>query len=138
MAHDISRYQTRYLFGVSKFFLGVGLLAARFALQGMSAKLIPPCWVRTGTHTVVFEDDPEYARFAADPSGSVRTFVRIWLMGWDAAPSYVGGVWRLGHRVQKSELRRVATNIVRRVGRARARPLVSRLLQQLAEPHSGR
>jgi hypothetical protein len=92
------------------------------------------CWVRSATHTVVFERDPDYPRFARDPSGQVRTFVRIWLTGWRAAPTYVGGVWRQGAQVRRSDLQRVVRGVVRCVGRARARPLVARLLRQLVDP----
>ena len=36
-------------------------------------------WLRSRTHTIVFDRDPEYARFAADPSGTVKRMLRIWL-----------------------------------------------------------
>ena len=36
-------------------------------------------WVRTGTHTVIYDRDPDYPRFAKDPSGSVKHMLRIWL-----------------------------------------------------------
>ena len=36
-------------------------------------------WVRTSTHTVVYDRDPDYPRFAQDPSGSVKHMLRIWL-----------------------------------------------------------
>ena len=36
-------------------------------------------WVRTGTHTVIYDRDPDYPRFAKDPSGSVKRMLRIWL-----------------------------------------------------------
>jgi hypothetical protein len=36
-------------------------------------------WVRAGTHTIVYDRDPDYPRFAKDPSGSVRRMLRIWL-----------------------------------------------------------
>ena len=36
-------------------------------------------WVRTSTHTIVFDRDPDYLRFARDPSGKVRRMLRIWL-----------------------------------------------------------
>ena len=66
------------------------------------------CWVRSGTHTVVFERDPEYRRFVRTGGGEVKTLVRIWLTGWNDAPSYVGGVWTEGDGVRKCDLRRVA------------------------------
>ena len=36
-------------------------------------------WVRTSTHTIVYDRDPDYPRFARDPSGSVKHMLRIWL-----------------------------------------------------------
>jgi len=36
-------------------------------------------WVRTGTHTIVYDRDPDYPRFERDPSGSVKKMLRIWL-----------------------------------------------------------
>jgi hypothetical protein len=36
-------------------------------------------WIRTGTHTIVYDRDPDYPRFARDPSGSVKRMLRIWL-----------------------------------------------------------
>jgi len=36
-------------------------------------------WVRTCTHTIVYDRDPDYPRFAQDPSGSVKHMLRIWL-----------------------------------------------------------
>jgi len=36
-------------------------------------------WVRTSTHTVVYDRDPDYPRFAKDPGGTIKRMVRIWL-----------------------------------------------------------
>jgi hypothetical protein len=36
-------------------------------------------WIRTNTHTIIYDHDPDYPRFARDPSGSVRRMLRIWL-----------------------------------------------------------
>ncbi len=36
-------------------------------------------WIRTGTHTVVYDRDPNYGRFAEDPRGTVIRMLRIWL-----------------------------------------------------------
>ena len=36
-------------------------------------------WVRTTTHTIVYDHDPDYMRFARDPSGKVKRMLRIWL-----------------------------------------------------------
>jgi len=36
-------------------------------------------WIRTSTHTIVYDRDPDYMRFARDPSGKVKRMLRIWL-----------------------------------------------------------
>ena len=36
-------------------------------------------WIRTSTHTIVLDRDPDYPRFARDPGGSVKRMLRIWL-----------------------------------------------------------
>ena len=36
-------------------------------------------WIRTSTHTVVYDRDPDYLRFARDPGGSIKRMLRIWL-----------------------------------------------------------
>jgi len=36
-------------------------------------------WLRSRTHTIVFDRDPEFARFARDSSGTVKRMLRIWL-----------------------------------------------------------
>jgi len=36
-------------------------------------------WIRTRTHTVVYDHDPDFPRFSRDPSGTVKSMVRIWL-----------------------------------------------------------
>lgn len=36
-------------------------------------------WIRTHTHTVVYDRDPDFPRFSSDPSGTVKRMVRIWL-----------------------------------------------------------
>ena len=36
-------------------------------------------WIRTNTHTIVYDHDPDYLRFARDPSGKVKRMLRIWL-----------------------------------------------------------
>ena len=41
-------------------------------------------WIRTSTHTVVYDRDPDYVRFARDPSGKVKRMLRIWLAERDA------------------------------------------------------
>ena len=36
-------------------------------------------WLRSHTHTVVFDRDPDFGRFARDPSGRIKRMLRIWL-----------------------------------------------------------
>ena len=36
-------------------------------------------WVRTSTHTVVYDRDPDYPRFEKNPDGTVKRMLRIWL-----------------------------------------------------------
>ncbi len=36
-------------------------------------------WIRTQTHTVVYDRDPDYGRFAKDSTGTVKRMLRIWL-----------------------------------------------------------
>lgn len=36
-------------------------------------------WIRTQTHTVVYDRDPDFPRFSSDPSGSIKRMIRIWL-----------------------------------------------------------
>ena len=36
-------------------------------------------WIRTQTHTVVYDRDPDYGRFAKDSTGVVKRMLRIWL-----------------------------------------------------------
>ena len=40
-------------------------------------------WVRTSTHTVIREDDPDYARFAGSDEGYVQHVLRVWLQDID-------------------------------------------------------
>jgi len=53
-------------------------------------------WVRTGTHTVVYDRDPDFPRFARDPTGTVKRLIRIWLAesrdGRDYPVAYLGAV----------------------------------------------
>jgi len=36
-------------------------------------------WIRTQTHTVVYDRDPDYDRFSRDSTGVVKRMLRIWL-----------------------------------------------------------
>lgn len=55
-------------------------------------------WMRLRDHVVVFERDPDFARFLLDPSGSVLRVLRIWVTGpGTKSPAnlhYVGSIRR--------------------------------------------
>ena len=55
-------------------------------------------WMRLRDHVVVFERDPDFARFLLDPSGSVLRILRIWVTGpGSESPAnlhYVGSIRR--------------------------------------------
>ena len=36
-------------------------------------------WLRSNTHTIVFDRDPDFAHFANDPTGRIKRLLRIWL-----------------------------------------------------------
>ena len=69
-------------------------------------------WVRTGTHTVVFDHDPDFEYFRHDPTGEMKGLLRLWLVASGGREQYVGacrlcaGCWewtdvmRLARRLQ--------------------------------------
>jgi hypothetical protein len=68
--------------------------------------------MRMRSHTVIFDNDPEFARYLADQSGSVMTIVRIWVaQANDPAVMrhYVGSVrhCQFGRWMSRLELRRL-------------------------------
>ena len=68
-------------------------------------------WIRTGTHTVVFDCDPDFPRFAKDPGGNIQRIVRVWLA--DPKPvrpykrAYLGAIMLFANRARLSQLRRM-------------------------------
>ena len=70
-------------------------------------------WMRLSTHTVVFDRDPDFARYSKDPSGSVIHIVHLWLADVGEAPPtiryYLGSVRRsdCGGWVSRRELARL-------------------------------
>lgn len=36
-------------------------------------------WVRRHKRIIVYDSDPDYARFAQDPNGTIKLMLRIWL-----------------------------------------------------------
>ena len=55
-------------------------------------------WMRLRDHVVIFERDPDFLRFLANPSGSVLRVVRIWVASEDSDPPrirrYLGSIRR--------------------------------------------
>ena len=55
-------------------------------------------WMRLRDHVVIFERDPDFRRFLANPSGSVLRVVRIWVASEDSDPPrirrYLGSIRR--------------------------------------------
>ena len=90
-------------------------------------------WVRTQTHTVIWDRDPSYARFATGSSGRggrIARLVRVWLRDSDGTDrAYLGSVCLCGEVFSGRDLRRVFRRVAdhaRRVGEP-ARTLRRRL-----------
>jgi hypothetical protein len=70
-------------------------------------------WMRLASHTVVFDRDPDFARFSKDPSGSVIRIVHLWLaaagQGLPTIRHYLGSVRRCdcGGWISRWELARL-------------------------------
>ena len=68
-------------------------------------------WVRTTTHTIVYDRDPDFPRFAHDPSGSVKHMLRIWLAergkGRPLLRAYLGTVTFCFMKPSVKDLRRL-------------------------------
>lgn len=68
-------------------------------------------WIRTQSHTVVLDRDPEFARFVQDPSGYIQRIVRVWVA--EPAPvrpykrAYLGALVLLANQASLSELSRM-------------------------------
>lgn len=68
-------------------------------------------WIRTHTHTVVFDRDTEFARFVQDPGGYVQRIVRVWVA--EPAPAhpykraYLGALMLRANQASLSELSRM-------------------------------
>ena len=69
--------------------------------------------MRLASHTVVFDRDPDFARYSKDPSGSVIRIVHLWLaeagQGRPTIRHYLGSVRRCdcGGWVSRCELARL-------------------------------
>jgi len=68
-------------------------------------------WVRTSTHTVIREDEPDFARFAASGEGLIQRVLRVWLTAPPGAPhrlrDYLGSVSVSRACPQLRDLRRI-------------------------------
>ncbi len=65
-------------------------------------------WVRTQTHTLIFDRDPDFERFSRDRSGTVKKLYRIWLASTPSAQrTYLGSVHRCADRWSFRDLTRL-------------------------------
>jgi hypothetical protein len=68
-------------------------------------------WLRTQTHTVIFDRDPEFARFASSRAGTLHLMLRIWLAeGRQERPglrAYLGAVTFCARGPSRRSLRRL-------------------------------
>ena len=69
-------------------------------------------WFRTGTHTVVFDHDPEFSRFRTDATGQLKSLLRVWVIIDGAAndarqPSYLGACRLCAGHLEWSDLLRL-------------------------------
>jgi len=87
-------------------------------------------WVRTGTHTVVFDHDPEFSRFRTDATGQLKGLLRVSLIigdGSDARlPHYLGACRLCAGHLEWSDLLR----LLRRLRLLVAEPVQRRELRQ--------
>ncbi len=104
-------------------------------------------WVRTGTHTVVYDRDPDYPRFARDPTGTVRRLIRIWLAenrdGRDYPIAYLGAVTFCLVRPSYRDLLRLfrmASRAAKKTGRSakELRDSLAELVRQYMQEEYGR
>jgi hypothetical protein len=103
-------------------------------------------WMRLRDHTVVFEQDPQFERFVADPNGSVLRILRIWVAqptaGSPQIRRYIGSVRRcecgdwMSHR-ELVRLFRRATAAARHLGES-APAFRARLSRFLRDYYHGR
>ncbi|HEX5052918.1 MAG TPA: hypothetical protein VFZ65_14170 [Planctomycetota bacterium] len=67
-------------------------------------------WVRTSTHTVIREQEPDYARFVASGDGHVQRVLRVWLadpLGAHRLRVYLGSVTVANACPRLRDLRRI-------------------------------
>ncbi len=64
-------------------------------------------WRRLKTHTVVFDSDPEFERFARDASGIVLRLFRVWLAADSVPRRYLGSLSVCSGTPFRADLRRV-------------------------------
>ena len=97
--------------------------------------------MRLATHTVVFDRDPDFARYSKDPSGAVIRIVHLWLAGAGQGPPtirhYLGSVRRCdcGGWVSRHELARLfrRATVAARLGGESGLGLRHRLSRYLRE-----
>ena len=61
-------------------------------------------WVRTSTHTVIFDRDREFPRFAGNPTGVIARLIRVWQRDASGGGlrAYLGAIWG---RLPEAEMR---------------------------------
>jgi len=98
-------------------------------------------WMRMRSHTVVFDRDPDFARYLGGPSGSVLSMLRIWVAepdpGSHGVSHYLGSIrhCECGGWMSRPELYRLfrqATTIADQIGERTLtfRARLSRLLRK--------
>lgn len=63
-------------------------------------------WVRTGTHTVVFDHDPEFPRFREDATGQLKELLRVRLI-MEGEDVYLGACRLCAGHLEWSDLLRL-------------------------------
>jgi hypothetical protein len=83
-------------------------------------------WVRTSTHTVILDRDPEFVRFAANPSGMVARLIRVWendASGSDRS-AYLGATCLGPGGYRRQDLARIYRRLANRESRGELKALL--------------
>lgn len=85
-------------------------------------------WVRTSTHTVIMDRDPDFARFATNPTGFVARLIRVWQSdtSGEARCAYIGAMCLGPGGYRREDL----TRVFRRLGDHDARNDLKALLKR--------
>jgi hypothetical protein len=92
-------------------------------------------WLRTSTHTVVLDRDPDFGRFATNPTGRAARWIRTWVSepGRDGPvlTAYLGGLGVCAAGVRRTDLLRILRRLSRLAPGEDRRRLRRRLRQYL-------